>query len=36
MAEATRPALRLRPNEHRLLLLVGDLIASASALFWRC
>ena len=31
MAEATRPALRLRPNEHRLLLLVGDLIASASA-----
>jgi len=31
MAEATRPALRLRPNEHRLLLLVGDLVASASA-----
>lgn len=31
MAEATRPALRLRPNEHRLLLLVGDLVASGSA-----
>lgn len=31
MAEATRPTLRLRPNEHRWLLLVGDLIASASA-----
>lgn len=33
MAETTRPALRLRPNEHRVLLLVGDLIASVSAAF---
>ncbi len=33
MAEVIRPTLRLRPNEHRLLLLVGDLIASLSASF---
>jgi exopolysaccharide biosynthesis polyprenyl glycosylphosphotransferase len=33
VAEGGRPALRLRPNEHRLLLLVGDLIASVSAAF---
>jgi len=33
MAEAARPALRLRPNEHRLLLLLGDLIASVAAAF---
>jgi exopolysaccharide biosynthesis polyprenyl glycosylphosphotransferase len=31
MAETLRPALRLRPNEHRSLLLLGDLIASVSA-----
>ncbi len=31
MADTTRPSLRLRPNEHRLLLLVGDLIASITA-----
>jgi exopolysaccharide biosynthesis polyprenyl glycosylphosphotransferase len=33
VTEGGRPALRLRPNEHRLLLLVGDLIASVSAAF---
>jgi exopolysaccharide biosynthesis polyprenyl glycosylphosphotransferase len=33
VAEGGRPALRLRPNEHRLLLLLGDLIASVSAAF---
>ncbi|MFH1185275.1 MAG: sugar transferase [Chloroflexota bacterium] len=31
MAEAARPRLRLRPSEHRLLLLLGDLIASVGA-----
>ncbi len=31
MAETLRPALRLRPNEHRSLLLLGDVIASVSA-----
>jgi exopolysaccharide biosynthesis polyprenyl glycosylphosphotransferase len=33
MAETQRPAFRLRPNEHRLLLLIGDLVASISAAF---
>ncbi len=33
MAETPRPGLRLRPNEHRLLLLIGDLVASISAAF---
>ncbi len=33
MAETLRPALRLRPNEHRLLLLLGDLIAAIAAAF---
>ncbi len=33
MAEALRPTLRLRPNEHRLLLLLGDLIAAIAAAF---
>ncbi|HET6845323.1 MAG TPA: sugar transferase [Anaerolineales bacterium] len=31
MAESGRTALRLRPNEHRLLLVFGDLIASSGA-----
>jgi len=31
MAESVRPALRLRPSEHRLLLLIGDLISSVGA-----
>lgn len=31
MADTSRPALRLRPSEHRLLLLIGDLIASVGA-----
>jgi exopolysaccharide biosynthesis polyprenyl glycosylphosphotransferase len=31
MAETTRPALRLRPSEHRLLLVIGDLVASVCA-----
>ncbi|HSR19639.1 MAG TPA: sugar transferase [Anaerolineales bacterium] len=31
MVEAARPALRFRPSEHRILLVVGDLIASAAA-----
>jgi hypothetical protein len=31
MADTLRPRLRLRPNEHRFLLLLGDLIASVSA-----
>lgn len=33
MADTLRPGLRLRPNEHRALLLVGDLIASTLAAF---
>lgn len=33
MADTLRPALRLRPNEHRFFLLLGDLIASVSADF---
>ena len=33
MSESLRPALRLRPNEHRLLLLLGDLIAAIVAAF---
>ncbi len=33
MAETLRPALRLRPNEHRLLLLLGDLLAAIAAAF---
>jgi exopolysaccharide biosynthesis polyprenyl glycosylphosphotransferase len=33
MTETLRPALRLRPNEHRLLLLLGDLIAAIAAAF---
>ena len=32
MAES-RPALRLRPNEQRFILLIGDLVASVSAMF---
>ncbi len=31
MADTLRPSFRLRPNEHRLLLVVGDLISSISA-----
>jgi len=31
MADTLRPGLRLRPNEHRALLLLGDLIASILA-----
>jgi exopolysaccharide biosynthesis polyprenyl glycosylphosphotransferase len=33
VAEVARPTIRLRPNEHRVLLLVGDLIASVAAAF---
>lgn len=33
MADTSRPGLRLRPNEHRFLLLLGDLVASVSADF---
>jgi exopolysaccharide biosynthesis polyprenyl glycosylphosphotransferase len=33
MADTSRPRLRLRPNEHRFLLLLGDLVASISAAF---
>jgi exopolysaccharide biosynthesis polyprenyl glycosylphosphotransferase len=33
MAEILRPSLHLRPNEHRLLLVLGDLIAAVSAAF---
>ncbi len=33
MADTLRPGLRLRPNEHRALLLIGDLIASILAAF---
>ena len=33
MAEPLRPGFRLRPNEHRLVLLISDLIASTSAAF---
>ena len=33
MAEPLRPGFRLRPNEHRLVLLVGDLVASTLAAF---
>ncbi len=33
MADTLRPRLRLRPNEHRFLLLLGDLVASTSAAF---
>lgn len=33
MADTLRPGLRLRPNEHRILLLIGDLIASILAAF---
>ena len=31
MAEILRPSLHLRPSEHRLLLVLGDLIAAVSA-----
>ncbi len=31
MAESVRTTLRLRPSEHRLLLMIGDLLASAGA-----
>ena len=39
MADIYRPSLRLRPSEQRSILLVGDLIASVSAMggaiyFW--
>ena len=33
MADITRPRLRLRPSEQRGILLLGDLIASAGAMF---
>lgn len=33
MAETLRPGLRLRPDEHRLLLLLGDLVAAIAAAF---
>lgn len=33
MADTLRPGLRLRPNEHRLLLLLGDLLFSILAAF---
>jgi exopolysaccharide biosynthesis polyprenyl glycosylphosphotransferase len=33
MADTLRPGLRLRPNEHRALLVIGDLIASTIAMF---
>jgi exopolysaccharide biosynthesis polyprenyl glycosylphosphotransferase len=33
MTEPLRPGLRLRPHEHRLLLIIGDLAASISAAF---
>lgn len=33
MTDTLRPGLRLRPNEHRLLLVIGDLVASISAAF---
>jgi exopolysaccharide biosynthesis polyprenyl glycosylphosphotransferase len=33
MADTLRPGLRLRPNEHRFLLLLGDLAGSISAAF---
>lgn len=33
MADITRPTLRLRPSEQRAILLIGDLIASAGAMF---
>ena len=33
MADTTRPRFRLRPNEHRFLLVLGDLVASVSAAF---
>jgi exopolysaccharide biosynthesis polyprenyl glycosylphosphotransferase len=31
MADSVRSALRLRPSEHRLLLVIGDLLASSAA-----
>ncbi|MBI1855902.1 MAG: sugar transferase [Chloroflexi bacterium] len=34
MADTLRSGLRLRPNEHRALLLAGDLIASIAAVFF--
>ena len=33
MADISRPPLRLRPSEQRTILVIGDLIASASAMF---
>ena len=33
MADIYRPSLRLRPSEQRIILLFGDLIASAGAMF---
>ncbi len=33
MADTLRPSLRLRPSEQRTILVVGDLIASAGAMF---
>ena len=33
MADIYRPSLRLRPSEQRFILLLGDFIASAIALF---
>jgi exopolysaccharide biosynthesis polyprenyl glycosylphosphotransferase len=33
MADIYRPSLRLRPSEQRLILLLGDLVASAGAMF---
>jgi len=33
MSDITRPTLRLRPSEQRTILLIGDLVASAGAMF---
>ena len=33
MADIYRPSLRLRPSEQRFILVLGDLIASAGAMF---
>jgi hypothetical protein len=33
MADTVRPSLRLRQNEQRMILLIGDLIASIGAVF---
>ena len=33
MADTVRPSIRLRPNEQRSILLIGDLLASIGAVF---